>query len=326
VTGNAQRIVAWILALVGCSSNTRSTGDDAGDGTTGNTTGPGSVASPECDAYLECVLAATPDAYGGALALYGPNSDCRTSTPAVVAACEQACRDATDNLHETFPEAAACGVGADGSGGSDESSGSGGTGGHTVSGAISIVNAGGGSVTSVILADATGFDPDAVHSARPDGPTAVNISTVWSIPDVADGTYWLLVAFDDDELVLDPDAHGEFPMVVVQGQDVMLAASKVTGALAVVSPSGGQKIAGAPTFVWRDDSSEDNYELRLFAADGTLVWENLDVPAVDGAAEVTEMYGGPPLASGLYQFRVRSIAHGAALTRTEDLAGVFAVE
>jgi len=162
----------------------------------------------------------------------------------------------------------------------------------------------------------------------PSGPKAASVIGSWSIPNVPDGSYRVLVAWENDSLVLEPDtATGSGPdTVTVSGQDVALTPSfKVTGALAVVSPDNGAIVSGIPAFVFEDDSGEDHYELRVHDAAGAIVWQNLAVPGVSGAANVNVSYAGSPLISGAtYQFRATAIkAGGTPISQTENLRGVF---
>ncbi len=113
----------------------------------------------------------------------------------------------------------------------------------------------------------------------------------------------------------------------VSGSDVDLTATsfKLTGALDVVSPDGGQTAISPIAFQWSDDSGEASYELRLFDSLGTLVYEQVSIPPVSGSATVTVPYGGPALSSGMtYQFRAVAVSSaGIPIARTEDLRGVF---
>jgi hypothetical protein len=299
----------------GTSTSTSDTGDEPTGGTGGSTTG--GVASPDCDAYLACVLEATPDAYGGAVAVYGPNSDCRNSTPQVAEDCEQACRAARDNLHETYPDAAACGEG--------EPATTGDAAGHTVSGSVALVNAPGDASTSVILVPTSSFSPMLPHSVAPKGPTALGVDGAWSIPEVPNGTYWLLVAYEDDGLVQDPEGFDGPAMVVVQGEDVVVEQTKVTAAITPVTPTGDEVIAGEPLFGWVDQAGEDLYQIYVVNEAGEVVW-SFEAPGAEGVDGVQVKYGGPPLADGTYQLRVTAYYNKSALTRTEDLAGTFVVK
>jgi hypothetical protein len=157
------------------------------------------------------------------------------------------------------------------------------------------------------------------------------VGGTWQIGDVPDGNYVVLAAFENDFLVRDPDlAIGgtDLVRITVSGGSVDIAEGfKITGALGVVSPDAEEHVTGTPSFVWQDDSGEDHYEIRVFDVFGTLVWEKLDVPGVSGGATVTQAYEGDALESGLlYQFRATSIKQGGtAISRTEDLKGVFFV-
>jgi len=208
------------------------------------------------------------------------------------------------------------------------SSSTGAASGVTVSGDIEIVNPGGATGTSVILTPVAGFVPNAARTEAPPGPKATGVSGHFSIPDVPDGDYVVLAAFENDLLVSDPDTgiSGDGLLQLhVAGVDVTLSETlKVTGALEVVSPDDVQ-VAGTPTFIWRDDSGEDHYEIQIFEVQGALVWESTEIPGVSGRQNVSVDYAGPPLISGsLYQFRATSIAlGGAAISRTEDLRGTF---
>jgi hypothetical protein len=208
----------------------------------------------------------------------------------------------------------------------------------TVSGSVEIVNAPGGSVTTVILAVDSTFDPAAARGEVPAGLRAAQVTGAFSIVAVPPGTYVVLAAFENDNLVRDPDQSiGGTALVRVTVPDTGGAQSlaqsfKVTEALAVVSPGRDQidKVSGTPTFTWADDSSEDGYEFRIFDSLGQKVFEDLNVPRVTGSANVTYTPEGLTLKAGtFYQFRVLSYKtgrHGSArtyLSATEDLRGVF---
>jgi hypothetical protein len=199
----------------------------------------------------------------------------------------------------------------------------------TVTGSIQIVNPGMGSTTSVILAVDETFDPNAARGEAPPGLRVTNVSGAFDIPNVPDGNYVVLAAFENDYLTRDPDtAIGGTGLVhvTVAGQSLPVAQSfKVTGSLNVVAPDAEAVVSGTPTFIWGDDSGEDHYEVRVFDAYGNKVWEDTAVPGVSGAKDVQVVYGGPALESGrLYQFRAVSINKGGSpIAMTEDLRGVF---
>jgi hypothetical protein len=199
-----------------------------------------------------------------------------------------------------------------------------------VSGKVEIVNAPGGSATSVILVVADTFDEATARGETPRGLRQGNVTGDFSIAGVPDGDYVVLAAFEDDALVRDPDTSiggTEIVRITVSGQDLPVAESfKVTGALAVVSPGAStmEEVSGTPTFVFEDDSSEDLYEVRLFDALGAKIWEDLEVPRVSGSDNVSVEYDGPALIPGMiYQFRTTSKKDGTPISQTEDLKGVF---
>ena len=103
---------------------------------------------------------------------------------------------------------------------------------------------------------------------------------------------------------------------------------KITEGLAVMQPGAGDTpdvVSAMPTFVWKDDSSEDHYALEVIDSRGTRVWNDDNVARATGG-NVSLPYAGPPLASGLYQFRVVSFRKGnIPISATEDLRGVFLV-
>lgn len=198
-----------------------------------------------------------------------------------------------------------------------------------VSGKVDIVNPGAGKDTSVILAVDETFDPNVARGEAPPGLRVGGVAGDFSIKDVPDGNYVVLAAFENDNLVRDPDQSiggTQIVHITVAGQNVTLPTGfKVTGALDVVSPDAEQTVSGTPTFIWKDDSGEDHYEVVVFDAFGNKVWEDLAVPSVSGNKNVEVTYGGPALQSGvLYQFRATSIKNGGtAISQTEDLRGVF---
>jgi hypothetical protein len=202
-----------------------------------------------------------------------------------------------------------------------------------VSGKIEIVNAPGTSGTSVILVVEDTFNEAAARGEAPRGLRVGNVSGDFKIEGVPQGKYVVLAAFENDGLVRDPDTSiGGTDIVHIEVGEADLAipeSFKVTGALAVQSPGAEtiEEVSGTPTFVWEDDSSEGGYELRLFDALGTLVWEDLAIPEVSGSKDVTLQYGGSALTAGMiYQFRVLSMSKDAQpnpISATEDLRGVF---
>jgi len=207
----------------------------------------------------------------------------------------------------------------------------------TVDGSVNIVNAEGGLETSVVLVPVSVYNeplergPVPFGLRAPEPPLAPEIGGGWAIRGVPPGTYKVLAAFENDRLVRDPDeniAGTDIPEITVGESNTNVGESfKITEALEVVSP--GAEVPevvsdGMPTFVFADDSSEDNYHVVVYDAFGELVWEDAEVPRVTGNKNVEVRYGGPALTSGMYyQFRATSLKDGSAISRTEDLRGVF---
>ncbi|HEY3235195.1 MAG TPA: carboxypeptidase-like regulatory domain-containing protein [Polyangiaceae bacterium] len=205
-----------------------------------------------------------------------------------------------------------------------------GVGGSTVSGSVNIVNPGNGSVTSVILVveDTAKIEPLPSNAARgemPPGLRAYPVSNAWSIPGVPDGKYVVLAAFENDFLVRDPDTSiGGTEVVHITVPGAPSIAFKVTGSLDHPSPDNSQFASAPLTFSWDDDSSEKSYKVQLFDALGNEIW-NKNIPGVSGSTQASAAYDGAALIPGnLYQFRATSLSGaGVAISRTEDLRGVF---
>ncbi len=214
----------------------------------------------------------------------------------------------------------------------------------SVSGSASIVNAPGGSQTSVVLVPSSVFNeplergPVPFGLRAPDPGIAVNVNGAFTISQVPAGTYKVLAAFENDDLVRDPDISIAGTQIqeitVTSGQTVEVPENfKVTEALAVVRPGAEEPegVSGTPTFEFADDSSEDRYIVVVYDALGDLIWEKTDVPGVSGSDTVEVEYGGPALISGMwYQFWATSVrdkqGDETRISRTEDLRGVFYAE
>jgi len=207
-----------------------------------------------------------------------------------------------------------------------------------VSGNVQIVNAPGGSETSIILAVEETFienpvlENAGIGEAPPGlriGPPENPVSGAWSIPNVPDGRYVVLAAFENDLLVRDPDLSiggTDIVHIQVSGNDYPISDGfKVTEALTVVGPDGGEAVSGNPTFEWNDDSSEDSYQIVVFDALGDQMGATATIPGVSGSKTVTYTYPGTPaLTPGMfYQFRATSYHGVDPISRTEDLKGVF---
>jgi len=197
-----------------------------------------------------------------------------------------------------------------------------------VTGSVQIVNGNGFGTTSVVLALKDTFVPDAARGEVPKGLRVGNVSGAYEIKGVPDGEYVLLAAFENDGLVRDPDTSiggtALLDVNIVNGQSVTKEGFKVTGALPVISPGKDaiEEVTGTPSFSWEDDSSEDTYEIKVFDAFGTMVWQT-SIPGVSGKDPVVP-YAGPALTPGMiYQFRATSIKDTVPISQTEDLRGVF---
>ncbi|MBW2736217.1 MAG: carboxypeptidase regulatory-like domain-containing protein, partial [Deltaproteobacteria bacterium] len=75
----------------------------------------------------------------------------------------------------------------------------------TVTGSVNIVNAPGGSLTSVLLVLESTFDALQKRGESPAGLRAGDVASDFSIENVPPGDYVVLAAFENDDLVRDPD-------------------------------------------------------------------------------------------------------------------------
>jgi hypothetical protein len=208
-----------------------------------------------------------------------------------------------------------------------------------LSGSVQIVNAPGGSATSVILVVESTFNEALTRGEMPPGlrapdpGTAPDITGAFTIEGIPAGTYVILAAFENDILVRDPDTCISGTDIIHQifaaGQTVDLSEGfKITEALEVLSPGAGEPEAvstATPTFSWVDDSSEDQYDITLLDTFGNEVWAK--TIAGSSGADPSVVYDGPALETGMYyQFKVVSSKSGCELSQTEDLKGVFYIE
>ncbi len=212
--------------------------------------------------------------------------------------------------------------------------------GGTVSGSVSLVNAPGGSATSVVLIPESTFHETLVTGVvgpglrAPEPPTVPNINGAFEITGVPEGKYVVLAAYENDGLVRDPDPNIAGTQIVhfeiaTATLTVELDSFKITEALAMVSPGGSapEAVTGTPTFIWADDSSEDAYNLKVYNIYGDLVWEKQMDGGVSGAENVEVPYEGPALEAGMYyQWKAVSYRKGGPISTTEDLRGVFFAE
>jgi hypothetical protein len=213
-----------------------------------------------------------------------------------------------------------------------------------LSGDVNIVNAPGGSQTSVVMVIESTFDELTGRGQVPPGLRAPesgppSVTGAYNILGVPDGNYVVLAAFENDGLVRDPDPNISGTQTLhirvengvitdtVNNQTLgSLPNFKVTEALEIFSPGAQDQpeLVSTPTpdLTWADDSSEDEYQVEVFDAFGTLVF-NTTIPGVSGGDPVVT-YAGDPLQEGIfYQFRATSLKNGGPISRTEDLRGVF---
>jgi len=211
----------------------------------------------------------------------------------------------------------------------------------TVTGSVQLVNAPGGALTSVMLVVADTFDPLAARGEAPPGlrsprSGSADVSGNFSISGVPNGQYVVLPAYENDDLVRDPntdfvtiDVTGTFTLgpKPPPGPNVDL---KVTAALPTISPGAEalEPVTTKPKLVWGDDSSEDYYDVRVFDAFGDEVWSSLMLPGVSRSATASVQYEGPLEPGMYYHFRVTSWRapdgeDPAPIATTEDLRGVF---
>lgn len=222
-----------------------------------------------------------------------------------------------------------------------------------ISGNVNIVNAPGGSVTSVVLVVKSTFSDTFVRGEVPRGlraplSGAPSISGAFTISKVPAGEYIVLAAFENDGLVRDPDPNIAGTQIVTvsmptPGMNVSLSDSfKITEALQVFGPgvNDPEPVTTAPKLRWADDSSEDFYTVVVYNAYGERVWCLADASIMMGCdgpnvpkgtgSEVSVDYGGPMEPGMYYQFRATSWRSPGGtpgpISQTEDLRGVFYVD
>jgi Polysaccharide lyase family 4, domain II len=208
-----------------------------------------------------------------------------------------------------------------------------------VSGSVNIVNPGTGTATSVILVVESTFNEVLIRGETPPGlrapdpGVAPNVNNAFTISGVPEGRYVVLAAFENDNLVRDPDtAIGGTQIVHIQvtsGSNIPLPTSfKVTGALDVIGPGkdGPEAVTTKPILTWVDDSSEDGYTVVVYDAFGNVAWGPMNLPKFTGS-NPTVQYEGPLDKGMFYQFKATSfhsdVSGTVPISNTEDLRGVF---
>ena len=215
----------------------------------------------------------------------------------------------------------------------------------TVTGSVQLVNAPGGALTSVMLVVADTFDPLAARGEAPPGlrsplSGSPDVSGNFSISGVPNGRYVVLPAYENDDLVRDPntdfvtiDVTGTFaggPKPPPGTPPPPNADVTVTAALPTISPGAEapEPVTTKPKLVWGDDSVADYYDVRVFDAFGVEVWNSLMLPGLSGSATASVQYAGPLERGMYYQFQVTSWRSPggedpAPIAATEDQRGVF---
>src|SRR4029434_6433285 len=141
----------------------------------------------------------------------------------------------------------------------------------TLNGNLSFVNAGAQQTTVILVVKSTVNRLDSllvtgvpvfIRGQTPPGLRDGEATGAFSIEGIPDGTYLVLAAFEDDQLVRDPDiciaGTDILEQAFANGQTVDLGNPfKITGALEISSPPA---VTGTtPPFTWEDDSSETAY-------------------------------------------------------------------
>jgi hypothetical protein len=206
----------------------------------------------------------------------------------------------------------------------------------TVSGSVQIVNPESGDATSVILVLESTFNPALARGESPPGlrapapGVAPNITGGFSIEGVPAGKYVVLAAFENDNLVRDPDAAIGNTQIrhieVTSGVNLSIGSTfKITGALDVLGPGVDrpEEVTEKPMLRFARDSGAAEYEVRVHDALGIERWKKEHVTQA-GSSDVSIPYEGPLEAGMYYQFKAVSIkTGGTSISSTEDLRGVF---
>ena len=205
----------------------------------------------------------------------------------------------------------------------------------TLSGSVNIVNAPGGSKTTIVLIPASTFIESfskgilAPGLRAPDYGIEPNVSGNYTITGIPDGEYFVLAAFENDLLVRDPDPNiaGTQILKVKFPADgpvynVSIGNFKVTEAVPIIFPGaeGPELISEPPLFQWERDASATKYIVTVYTAQGTVQWTK-EVPKTDNLI-MSVQYDGSAL-KGFYQWIVVSYKNTAPISMSEDLLGIF---
>ncbi len=191
--------------------------------------------------------------------------------------------------------------------------------------------------TSVILVVRSTYNPTIDRGEAPPGLIVSNLTAPgWSLTGVPDGDYTVLAAFGNDGYVRDISGiGGTAPVDVTVSGGVMTSAPgtfKITGAVSFaatnpITPTSGMEGAvtivtsATPTFAWQAYPSDNKYQIDVFDAFGTSIWQTSFPFSTTSAVYA----GGTALTAGMtYQVRITAFdTGGAQISRTEDLMGIF---
>jgi hypothetical protein len=167
----------------------------------------------------------------------------------------------------------------------------------------------------------------ATHEVPPGLQVAATNATPYELDKVPDGTYEVVAAFPNDQLVKDPDpgqAGTSTPVVTFAGSTVDVGSFKITNPVNMVGPDADAPVAGMPTFSWAAYPQTDHYKVEVFDSQGSSIWSQDNIPR-----STSLTYAGPALLSGAYyQWRITSYAVASNTTsrpisQSEDLRGVW---
>ncbi len=174
-----------------------------------------------------------------------------------------------------------------------------------------------GTMTSVVLRLQT------THEVPPGLSTPAANAATYRLDKVPDGTYDVLAAYPNDDLVKDPDpgiAGTGTPTVTIAGAAVDAGQFKITKPVEIVGPDADAKVTGAPTFSWMAYPSADHYKVEVFDPQGNPSWmmDNVMGTSVAGMAGTAGHY---------YQWRITAYRRTNQMfvptSISEDLRGVW---
>jgi hypothetical protein len=156
-------------------------------------------------------------------------------------------------------------------------------------------------------------------------------STPYQLEKIPDGTYEVVAAYPNDQLVKDPDpgqAGTITPVVTFAGGNTVDVGSfKITTPVNMTAPDASAKVGGNPTFTWAAYPQTYQYKIEVFDSEGTPIWQPANI---DGGLTSLTYAGSVALQPGsYYQWRITSFANPTGSTpvrpisQSEDLRGVW---